>query len=416
MDKVKKFLPILLGVLLGLSSCAVGGTGSAPPELLTPVSAQIRIDTALVTRGNVAEVERRTGIVRTDSTSLNFGPVSASFGRFYVQPGDTVTEGQLLASLDMTHLEEQIENQEEHIARLRRDFDFDNELRRIDIEIQALELRAMRIAPAPPPVTLSPKEESDYDQEYENEDENIHDDYDEDDTQNQEDETPPPPPDVAPPAAADTAWLSQELSRARLELELALERQALTLRHEEEDLQEMRTRLAQSFLYAPFSGTVTYISQRPPGAWVSSFEPMIYIASEDAQIFVEYDGGQPYHHAMGARVVAHIGEETFYATRLSITREQVQRYERPPIRFVLDTDSPPPVGSFVSLHIYTAWEEDVLRLPRNTLFFHPDLGFYVYQVTGAEREMVVVSVGIRSETYVEILGGLGEGDEVYVRG
>ena len=356
-------MALLLFAVLGLSSCR-GAAASPPPELLIPVGAQIQLDTAIVTRGPVADVEQHLVIVRKESQAINFGPMAAVFEAFYVMPGDTVSYGQRLASLNMTQLERQITQQEERIARLRRDNARSNELRRLDIAILALELEAAE----------------------------------------------------ASAITTEAARLAGAITRGRLELELAQERQALQLRHEEADLQSLLARLAQSGLYAPLDGTVVYVPPRAYGSWVAPFEPIIYIAPVDANIFLEYTGGST---AMpGVRFQAHIGGEIYNATRISITREQAQRYERTPIRFALELApgmAPPPVGAIASLHTYRRWEEDALRLPRNTLFFIPDVGFYVYRVENGQREMVIVSVGIRTDTYVEILWGVAEGDEIYVR-
>ena len=338
-------LAVVLLLALFLSAC-VGGSTDAAPELLVPVSAQLRLDTAIASYGPVAEVSRRTGIVRITSEPVNFGAVSAFFDAFYVRPGDEVVYGQLLARLDMTNLEEQITRQEEHIEQLRRDFAFENSLAAIDIEIQAL---------------------------------------------------------------------TGSAASARLELELARERQALNLRHLEADLEALKARYTQSQLFAPFDGTVTHVSHHGFGAWVAPFETVIYIAPVGAQVFVEYVGGSPFGHGMTVRTQAHINGNVYDATRIGVTREQSFRYERFPMRFILDTDVQPPIGARASLHIYTAWVEDALRVPRNSLFFNPDMGFYAYRVENGQRELVLLTVGIRTETYAEIISGLEEGDEVYVR-
>ena len=349
MGKGKKILALLLAMVFILASCGRDSGEPSAPELVVPVITQVRRDTAIVTRGRVADVEHRVGIVRVVSKPLNFGPVAAFLGALYVMPGDTVAYGQVLARLDMEQLARQVAQQEERIAQLRREFDFDNEIRRIDLQIERLTTAA---------------------------------------------------------------------SPSSLELELAIERQTLQLRHEEADLQALQARYAQSELRAPFAGTIVHVVRRLPGSWVGSFDPVIYIApEEDASIFVECMGGMPFSHGTPEEIYAHINGEVYSAARLRLTAEQTRGYVAAPIRFALDytAETRPPVGAFVSLHIYSRVEEDVLRLPRNTLFFNPDMGSYVYRIAEGHLEMVLVSIGRRTETYVQILGGIGEGDEVYVR-
>ena len=338
----------LLAAVLGLSSC--GREDSNGPELLVPVVAQIRFDTAIVNRGPIVEVEQRPGIVRVESQVLNFGPVAALFDAFYVLPGDRVSYGQLLARLNMEQLERQIGELEARVAEMQSRFGFENELRRIDIRIQTAQ---------------------------------------------------------GATAAAATG---------RMELDMAIERQNLQLSHLEADIQEMRTRLAQSELRAPFDGTVTYIPERQPGTWVPPFWSILYIAMEDAPVFVEYTGTTPFTHGENALIEATINNEVYSATRIRLTREQALYYGSPtPVRFSIETEDRLPIGAFVSLEIFLYREEDLLRLPRNTLFFNPDMGFYVYRIINNQLEMTVITTGIHTSTYVEILGGLAEGDEVYVR-
>ena len=332
-----------------LSSCGRNNVGGSAPELLVPVSAQIRFDTAIVARGKVANVTQRAGFVSAEALAVNFGPVAAFFRNFYVLPGDAVSYGQLLARLDMEQLETQIARHEERIVELQMEFDFDNELRRIDLEMLIAE--------------------------------------------------------GANPA----------ISHARLELELALERQALVLSHENADLQKMQTQLEQSELRAPFDGTVVYVAGQESGSWVAPFEPMLLITPDDAQVFVEYIGGTSIPQGVDVQIQAHIGSQVYTATRISVTREQALRYGHTPTRFILESETHPPIGTFVSLIIYTSMREDVLRLPRNALFFNQDMGFYVYLITNGQLEMVVITTGLHTETYVEVLGGVAEGDEVYVR-
>jgi len=304
------------------------------------------MDTAIATRGPIGDVERHTGIVRTESIPLNFGAVTASFYSFYVRPGDEVSYGQLLARLDMTHLEEQISQLEALTERMRGWYDFDNDLAALNLDIQAS--------------------------------------------------------------------IGMDVSQGRLELTFGRERQALSLSHTEADLQALKARLYGAELRAPFDGTISLLSDFSKGSWVTSFEPVLYIVPDDAMVFVEYLGMTTIS-IRAARIHAHINGAVYDTTRLPVTIEQMLRYGRNPVRFSLDTDEMPPVGSLVSLYVYNHWAKDVLRLPRNVLFSSGDVGFYVYRIVNGQREMAVITVGMRTESYIEVLSGIEEGDEIYVR-
>ena len=337
---------IVLIAVLALTGCGAGGDHRAP-ELITPPIAEARFDTTTVTRGNVSEIFQRTGIVRVESHPHNFGPVSASFGKFYVLPGDEVEYGQLLARLNTENIEQQIERLTEQIADMRARFETENELLRINWQLARLQAGA--------------------------------------------------------PAH-------------NLELELAQERQTLQLRHAEENLEELKARYAQMQLRAPYAGTVVFTAHLTAGSWVPSFTPVIFIAPEDAQVFVEYVDSAPLPLPY-VSVYAHIEGRVYNATRIRLAREHLLRYGTPPLRFALEAvgGNYPPLGAYVFLEIFTQHAEDVLRLPRNAVFHSYDWGYYVHQLTNGQLDVTPITVGIKTTTYIEITSGIREGDEVYVR-
>ena len=59
-------------------------------------------------------------------------------------------------------------------------------------------------------------------------------------------------------------------------------------------------------------------------------------------------------------------------------------------------------------------KDDVLTVPLNTLYRDSE-GYYVYKAEGGQRVKTAVAVGVKNETMAEIIGGLSEGDEIYVK-
>ena len=338
---------IIFLILFLFVSCA-NGQELEPPELVTPMAAQFRTNTAIVTRGDVANIEQIVGVVRAESTGLGFGAVADFFETFHVRSGERVEYGQLLASLDMRNIRTQILDSEERLERLRSDFAFENDMARINIGL-----------------------------------------------------------------AADPAPL-------QLELELAIERQNLMLRHEEEDLEVLRERYAMSSLYAPFDGVISFVSDRVAGSWISAFTNIMHIIPDDSPVFIQHivpHGGSPFHfaHGAGTRIIAYIGRGAYPLERLPLTREQLIRYPARPLRFLATSENQPPVGARAIINIYTNWVEDVLRLPNNAIFFSPMVGFYVNRMINGQKVMTPVEIGNRTETYIEIISGVEEGDVVYAR-
>ena len=357
-------------IIFAVSACANVEATTAPPELLFPEASYIHADTAVVTRGDVGDVERHTGIVRVDSMPVNFGSTAAQFGNFYVRHGDIVTEGQLLARLNFEQMERRVLAQEERMAFMLRDHALENEIRAVELTIRVAENnRAMWQA----------AESFDNDR-----------------------------------MSAEEAE-SREIERAWYNLQLSRERQSLLMRHEEVYLNSLLSRLDGSELRAPFDGVITYISSHVHGSWVVPFANIVHIAPNDADVFVEHIGATTLLPAGMARIQAYIDGNAFDLTRLHLTRVQSLRYTQPPIRFTLDTDTPPPVGTLVSIHAYRRLVSGALRIPRGALLHDSGVGFYVHKAENGGMVQTLVSVGLRTATYVEILGGLAEGDIVHVR-
>jgi len=210
---------------------------------------------------------------------------------------------------------------------------------------------------------------------------------------------------------------SGAISRARLELQLAREQQALEIRNLEAQLDNFRQGRAARDLHAPIDGVITRIGPQSFGVQVPPFTPVVYITAHDAVPFVEYLGtSNPAHLLLGAkRILAHAGGEVYEVERIHLTRSQIARHGGQTLWFSFNTGNPPTVGSLVGIYIYYEWVEDALRIPRGALLHDEDMGYYVHVIGDAGLEQVFVTVGAQTQTYIEILGGLAEGDEVHVR-
>ena len=337
------------------------------PELLIPVASGM--DTAIVTRGDVVEVQRFPGIVRYASIPLNFGAVSADFGLFHVREGDFVTKGQLLAQLGTDGLREQIRQLEERIALMRSNFSIENRIRELDIDIMILEMRDTVWQAA-----------------------TGHD----------------------PAAFAQAKRKELEIERAKMELEMAKEQQYFNIRSEEVKLQNMKNRVEGFYLHAPFDGLIT---RTIDFRWVASFAAVIFIAPADQNGFVEYIGDPDLPVGSAVRIRGDFNGNSYDLSRIVLTRDQLLYYWgldiRVPVRFSMEIS--PPVGSFVPIYVYTHWEENVLRIPRNALLASPDYGFFTYRVENGNLIKALLSVGSITNTFVAVHYGLEEGDVVYVR-
>jgi hypothetical protein len=171
---------------------------------------------------------------------------------------------------------------------------------------------------------------------------------------------------------------------------------------------------------AAFGGEVVYTMGL--GTWVNANDPVMYMARPRG-VFVEYIGRplNVVYLRSGVRVQGVIGGKVFDLKLVPTTIEEQLYYSRrelaPPTRFEILAglhDMPTP-GEAVFIHFYTAWADDVLRIPGNALFPGGQGESFVYRFEDGRQVQVDVTVGSTTESYVEILEGLNEWDEVFVR-
>ena len=343
-----------------------------PPELIVPYAAQA-VDTTPVTRGPMMIVTRHSAIIRTRSEGLDFGPVAYYFGGYHVRHGDIVYEGQLIATLDQRRLREEITELENHIGLIQRINALDNEMMALDIEMLAFEYNQalLRAATA----------------------------FDE-------------------AAMADAERIVFRVERMEMDLSLARERQAFNLRNDEEQLQQLRAQLRDFELRAPYDGMIIYLERIRQGTWLPALEAVAFIACLEAETFIDYFGHLP-GPARTARIQAHINNNVYDLIPVNIENPEVRSYIAHggpiPRRFTTENRDRLPIGAYAAIHAYTLWEEDTLRIPVNALFSDPQVGYYVQKIIDGQTYQVPVGTGARTVTFIEILDGLEEGDEVVVR-
>ena len=208
---------------------------------------------------------------------------------------------------------------------------------------------------------------------------------------------------------ADRRWAVLALSQAQ-------DRQALTLRHARERLEELQNNVELHELQAPFDGVVTFITDRQYGQWIGPLEPIIFISTQD--VFIEYMGNENLPLRRSVRIQGHLDGRVYDLESLPFTWEERAFYTAQginmPIRFTADSNDLTP-GSHAFIMIYTVWHENALRLPINALFLDPDANHYVYVITDGLMEPTRVRIGDITDTFAVILDGLYKGDEVFVR-
>jgi len=372
-------LAVILCAFFVLAGCTAIPL-EAPP-LDQPLAT--RLDTAFVDRGPVVAVTRRHGMTRYVSEPLYFMNPIAPFGEFHVLPGDYVVAGQLLVSLDVTNLDEQITNETERISTTRRNYEIANEIRRLNIEIMRLEhQQSLAIA--------------------------------EEDLE-----------DIADANTATTQYFN--IQRAVMELRHEQERQARALQRAEERLTQLHAQRIRGQLHAPYDGRITFIADINRGASIGAVLPLLYI-TDGNRVIVEAidlipadwdfagmrmsppDPWRPFPVRNAIQTFGHINGQ---AVELEYIPVRLEDRWATPVQF--DTiGTTLEVGQYVSIHFYRLRIDDALRIPANAIFMDADHA-YVYRVVDGNMINTVVRLSGRTDVFAAVSYGLEEGDEVFVR-
>jgi multidrug efflux pump subunit AcrA (membrane-fusion protein) len=370
---MKTIAIVFVFLLLFLSACGIQPplTHSEGPPLISAVME--RSASAVVDRGAIIDVMIIPGMIRVDSIPLSFERENLPFGNFYVLPGDTVYQGQLLASLHIPHQHEQIANQQAVIERLNFTHNLAAEIWEIDFELMNIRYRERLNAAA------------------ETFDEAI---------------------------LADAQRLYFEMNRALLVREQETEWQRIERTEANTRLENMLADLYTTQLYAPFDGVITYTAAVNHGAMPGAGRRILYIAPNNGPLFVEYTASDlPRSRLSITQIYGEINGQRVELTYLASTTEELAYnalHGLPRrIRFALPEDSDFPLGASVRIFIHTSNVQDTLRIPTNALVGR-GISTYVYR---REHEMwipVNPVFGVRSASFVEILDGLSEGDVVLV--
>ena len=352
--------------VLFLTACGSRDGQATPPELIAPVSN--RIDMAVVSRGTLARVAQYEGIIRMDSEILNFGVTPLPFDGFHVMVGERVVEGQLLARLDMEDIEEERSNLLREISFVQGNHEFENEMKRNEISILRSQRNELLFADA--------------DRELVN-------------------------------------VKTVEIDRKQLELEHGYEQQELFIRELEIQVENLDEQLVNGEILAPFDGIVTWLAPITFGESIYPFQTIVCI-SNGQDVFIEYASNEHIRFSADNPIIkALVGEELYDLRVRVLSDEERSRYAannlNPPIRFEFVNSGHNLVpGAPVVIRHYVDVAYDTLKIPVNGLYTVSG-ETYVYVNNNGNREKRYVEVGIRNRAFVEILYGLVEGDEVFVR-
>ena len=211
---------MVIACILFCCSCSVQNS-TAIPELLTPV--KVEPDTAMVQYEDVFNLTGIIGSVFPYSEALAFS-VDGTLGSFEVLPGQNVKKGDLIAVLDTSALQQQLDSLRTQLNRAKNEAALTNRNLELDIQICRLKLAAG---------------DGDY----------------------------------------EKKLLQLDLQEAELKLKQTKEQQAFSQQQLTETITGLTAQIDSAVIRAPFDGTVSWISAKAsPGSAVSAKDAICYIS------------------------------------------------------------------------------------------------------------------------------------------
>ncbi len=370
MKKKRLWISTLL-VCFSLSVMGCSKVEKDIPELMEPVG--IVIDTVEVQRGNLEDVTLLNGTVVPHVEALCFTE-DGILEEMCVKVGDVVSKGQVLAVISQETLEEEIHQLEQEIQDIVKRGEFADRQTEAEIRAEKLELELI----------------------WENGE--LHQwksgngliDY-------------------------NIRYFENE-SRA-LKFQQTKELRELELSEKRKRLSQLKAKVGNQKILAPFTGQVVYAGEYEQGSKVKGFETVICLADETRlKVVSEFIAENDVKNA--EQIFCRIGNREYALEYLPYTTEEylelVFAGGKVDTRFqVAAGEGEITSGQYAAVFHVADRRENVLYLPNHALYQDGE-GTYVYKMAGGQRVKTRIKTGIQTTNHTEIVAGLTEGEEIYV--
>lgn len=343
------------------------GCGKPLPDVIIDVESgndEINYELINVTRGDVISTKQlRCTYTQTDAQQVHFAVSGKLVDKVYVQEGDSVKKGDVLAELSSGNLEQEIENLTYRIARNKLLLEYCNTNEELAIQDKWVSYEY-----------YSGRSQWDWD---------------------------------ATEAAIEE--LQKNTQYQREDYEDALE-------FDQKKLNQLTKELKESRVYAEQDGVVYQMKKNLQGS-TSNVDKVIMTIADNSEGLFEVEAGDfaKYFHE-GETVKMNIsvgnakGDYELMPANLELWGEK-QYFSV----FTGPDSASIEVGNGGTITLTTDQRMDVLTLPNGTVH-DADGEFYVYVLDeNGMRQVCWVTVGLQGDTNVEILDGLAEGDKVIKR-
>lgn len=361
MKKILSWVSLLL-TLAVLAGCSNAPAGKAP-ELLDPVG--VTIATATAQRDTVYTIKTYAAEIVPHVEELYF-EVDGKLDEFLVNLGDTVEEGQALATLQVESYQKQIDALEDETYYTSQLGKYTDRELSAQIEIAKVQLEKLRAEGA---------------------------------------------------SLYDCSLKELEVKKLEQQLEQAQQLRNMELGYKYSTITSLQEKVENNKLLAPFSGRVVYIKEMASGSSVNGYTTVICLADE-SRLTLQTNFLSKADLDSADRVYAKVldkeydityqpYDETEYVTML-LSGKKMKTYFS-----VDDPEGTLESGQYAVIVSMFDYKENVLTIPVNALLWDKE-GRHVYKLVDGHRIRCSVTVGTITDTKIEILEGLSEGDVICV--
>ncbi len=358
-----KRLVAMIAVLSMFTGCAVAGEEAENIVLIEKEAEAIVYDMAVVTIADVVKTEKVKCVYQqVNDEQVSFDVGGKRIDKVYVEKGDTVKKGQLLATLDTGNAVDAIETLEYRIARneLTLSYSQINE----DDEMSVLWLNYMYYGG-----TESAKKALD---------ENI-------------------------------AKVQQRYEYSREDCQDAIDL-------DKKELELLKKELEQANLYAGMDGTISFLKSNLEGSASIAGEEIMRIIDSTEGLFAVDKTEYAQYFEEGTRITMSVSSGTG-AGNYELLPYDMENWSDKLLFAIADDDGSRTidVGAMGIMKVVLGEKKQVLSVPVGAVHI-ADGKSYVY-VLGADnvREVKWIETGLMGDDYAEVISGLVEGEKVIIQ-
>lgn len=374
--KAKRLLGILLLSAVALGGCA--GKSTQGDEIIELKESALNApQSTKVEKGDIQVVTYYDAQVGPRVKQLTFAKED-SFGEFFVELGDTVREGDVLATPALENLEEQIENAEEALESLTVNYNYrktslENSLNIANLGLEKALEHLETVELYTPEYTATCVQAGNYD---------------------------------------------EQRQKLELQLKQLKETYDLELPYHQKKLQKLKDEYSGNLIIAPFDGTIIALAEAEYGNYINPKQYYVAIADTSVKyarcqnvsitVLNNLEGIVFWKDGKEYEAISIPMEHDYYMATINNGEDAYSEFE------IVDPSGEIEDGDYGKIKLITKEKKDVLLVPETALQLSGGK-YYVYKDVDGKHERVAVEVGYKDGLKAEITEGLEEGDVVYVQ-